>query len=131
MQIAAKEREFMKDLAPLLNRSPRLLKCLINIYRLVRARHTHNELIAFLTESEVVSEYQTVLFLLPVDVGLPNIAPGIFDKINETTSGSEDMSYARGQESAGSSAHWKSQRRADVITADHEPPPIKDFGWPD
>jgi exonuclease VII large subunit len=82
LKVTDPELDFMKELASLLGRSPRALKRFLNVYRLVKARLTANELQAFLSDqAETASDYQVVLFLLAVDVGAPEISPTFFEKI--------------------------------------------------
>jgi hypothetical protein len=82
LRVTGPELDYMKELAPLLGRSPRALKRFLNVYRLIKARLTANELQAFLSEqAETASDFQVALFLLAVDVGAPEISPALFEKI--------------------------------------------------
>jgi len=82
LKVTDPELVFMKELAPLLGRSPRALKRFVNVYRLLKARLTSNELQVFLSKRrETVSDYEVVLFLLAVDVGATDIAPIFFEKV--------------------------------------------------
>ncbi|MEN6428075.1 MAG: P-loop NTPase fold protein [Phycisphaerales bacterium] len=72
------EVEFMGRLALLLGRSPRALKRFVNVYRLIKARLSTYDHMFFLSTTEVVSDYQAVLFLLAVDTGVPRISSAFF-----------------------------------------------------
>ena len=78
LRITPAELSFMGELAPLLGQSPRSLKRFINVYRLVKARLTQNELIVFTAEGGILPDYKAVLFLLAIDVGMPEIAQRIY-----------------------------------------------------
>jgi hypothetical protein len=75
------ETEFMAMLAPLLDRSPRALKRFVNVYRLIKAGLTAAEQRGFHAVDGQVPPYQSVLFLLAVDTGFPELAKEFFEAL--------------------------------------------------
>ena len=102
LEITEAELKFMEQLSPLLGRSPRALKRFVNVYRLIKVSQPSGTLKAFLNpsvndghvlvdstrdnlgptpeknEAEMIADYQSVLFLLAVDTGLPDLAGDFF-----------------------------------------------------
>jgi KAP family P-loop domain len=73
-QLSAKEVGLLKQLGPLAGRSPRAVKRLLNLYRLLRATRTGSRLTEFLEGSSVSGnwpDYPGIQLCLAVEVGLP------------------------------------------------------------
>jgi hypothetical protein len=71
-QLSAEEVELLKQLGPLAGRSPRAVKRLLNLYRLLRATRTGSRLTEFLegTASGGWPDYPGVQLCLAIEVGL-------------------------------------------------------------
>jgi hypothetical protein len=69
----------MRDLAPLLGRSPRALKRFVNTYRLLKVRAGDAE--AFLREDPPIAPYRATAFLLALCTGMPDRAAGFIDAV--------------------------------------------------
>lgn len=82
LQIQPVEMRVIEELAPLLGRSPRALKRFVNVYRLIKASLTPYERQVFL-RSDMLPDYQAVLFLLAVDTGAPSAASSVFRAIRD------------------------------------------------
>ena len=73
-QLSAKEVELLKQLGPLAGRSPRAVKRLLNLYRLLRATRTGSRLTEFLEGNSASGnwpDYPGVQLCLAIEVGLP------------------------------------------------------------
>lgn len=82
MQVHDFEVQAIDALSPLLGRSPRALKRFVNLYRLIKASLTPIEHNSFIRQEEhMIGDYETVMFLLAVDTGLPRISRAMFDSI--------------------------------------------------
>jgi hypothetical protein len=81
LEILSTELEFMKELAPLIGRSPRAIKRFVNLYRLVKATldQTHHPLVV--EERALVGDHRAVLFMLAVVTGLPDLSRRFFETI--------------------------------------------------
>ncbi|UMP04475.1 P-loop NTPase fold protein [Amycolatopsis sp. EV170708-02-1] len=84
--ISPVELDFLPTLAPFI-RSPRAAKRLLNLYRLLRARFSGEELAGFLADGDREAPFRAVLVLLAVHVGHPD-AIRWFDDLEAT--GPED-----------------------------------------
>ncbi len=60
--------------------TPRLVKRLINIYRILRVEASSNDFGSFIINSSE-GHYRSVLLLLAINVGFPKLAPKVFDLI--------------------------------------------------
>ncbi|ONF73472.1 P-loop NTPase fold protein [Amycolatopsis keratiniphila] len=69
--ISSAELDFLPTLAPFI-RSPRAAKRLLNLYRLLRARFSGEELAGFLADGDREAPFRAVLVLLAVHVGHPD-----------------------------------------------------------
>ncbi len=78
-----KEIAFMKQLAPLLTRSPRSAKRFINTYRIIRAGIPDTHLDHMLKEHGDMAELCSIMFLLSVLTGTPRIAELVFKAIRK------------------------------------------------
>lgn len=74
LEIRPEELAFMRELAPLLGRSPRALKRFVNVYRLVKAGLSPYQRRVFTSPGTGMGDYRAVLFLLAVDTGAPRAA---------------------------------------------------------
>ena len=74
------ELDCMRDLAPLLGRSPRALKRFVNTYRLTKASLTPSERTAFVRRVNESSDFECVLLLLAIDCGLPALS-SVFQEV--------------------------------------------------
>jgi hypothetical protein len=73
-QLSAKEVGLLKQLGPLAGRSPRAVKRLLNLYRLLRATRTGSRLTEFLDGNNASGnwpDYPGVQLCLAIEVGLP------------------------------------------------------------
>jgi hypothetical protein len=73
-QLSAKEVDLLKQLGPLAGRSPRAVKRLLNLYRLLRATRTGSRLTEFLEGNSASGgwpDYPGVQLCLAIEVGLP------------------------------------------------------------
>lgn len=78
LDITPAEHAFIDRLVPLLDRSPRALKRFVNVYRLLKASLTPAEEDCFLdSEPGATTHYMTVLLLLAIVNGLPNLGDAI------------------------------------------------------
>ncbi len=78
-----REITFMKQLAPLLTRSPRSAKRFINTYRIIRAGISDTHLDRMLKEYGDISELCSIMFLLSILTGTPRIAELVFKAIRK------------------------------------------------
>lgn len=82
LQFVQQEAGAILELTPLLGRSPRSLKRFVNVYRLIKAGLTPREQAAFLDARDgILPDFFSVLFLIAVDVGLPDVTPALFEAI--------------------------------------------------
>jgi hypothetical protein len=72
LEISDSEQSFMGKLIPLLGKSPRAIKRFVNIYRLIKAGLSVQEINSFLSQDDILSDSDAVLFLLAVDNGIPS-----------------------------------------------------------
>jgi hypothetical protein len=79
----------MRELAPLLGRSPRALKRFVNVYRLVKAGLSPEQHRAFLAKENGLSDSRAVLFLLAVDTGAPRAAVELLRALRDPRERSE------------------------------------------
>lgn len=73
-QLTAKEVDLLKQLGPIAGRSPRAVKRLLNLYRLLRATRTGSRLTEFLEGSNASGnrpDYPGIQLCLAIEVGLP------------------------------------------------------------
>ena len=77
--ITRPELEFMRDLAPLMPRTPRAVKRFVNIYRLYKAALSSSALRAFLGTREEPGQYRAVQILLALVTGAPAFAKTVVD----------------------------------------------------
>jgi hypothetical protein len=80
LRIEEVEREFISQLAELIP-TPRAAKRFINIYRLIRATVSPEDLPGFVGEPGQPGEHRAVMVLLAVLTGFPRQAPYVFRKI--------------------------------------------------
>lgn len=87
--LSKEEKDYMKALATMVNRSPRSTKRFVNVYRIIRASHA----VAVTTGEErgaqlVAHDYKAILFLIAVLIGQPELVQGFFSKLrsHENTS---------------------------------------------
>ncbi len=80
LQITKAEKDYIHELAPILNKSPRAIKRFINTYRIVRV---HQE------GPENIDEYQGTLLLLAIMIGFPNASQSVFHQIATTETSTE------------------------------------------
>ena len=72
MQLSLRERRLMLELGPIAAKSPRAVKRMINLYRLIRASFGARDLDQFLGEgSATVPSYRAVQLVLAIEVGFP------------------------------------------------------------
>lgn len=77
------ELEFIKQISPLLGRSPRALKRFINIYRLIKASLSDTDRVAFAPATGSNAEFRTVMFLLAIVTHSPEISQKYFEALYE------------------------------------------------
>jgi hypothetical protein len=84
LTISDLERDGIAAVSGLLGRSPRSVKRFVNLYRLIKAGLSpavHEE---FVRKPEGgLSDYEAVLFLLAVDVGVPRASRSVFEFLTE------------------------------------------------
>ncbi len=68
------EISYMKEMAPLISRSPRAVKRFLNCYRLIKVGLPPEQLTSFLGEDGQHGEYKTVMILLGIITGAPSIS---------------------------------------------------------
>jgi hypothetical protein len=84
LELVQPEVEFMEQLTPLLERTPRAVKRFVNVYRLIKASLTPAEQDGFLDHPTSMGQpFQIVLLLLGIITGLPNIAPLFLNRLME------------------------------------------------
>ena len=76
-----KEREAMIALSRVIGRTPRTLKRFVNIYRIIKAGLSDQQLDAFIGTSPSDAQYRAVLLLLSVAHGAPDLAPAFFRQL--------------------------------------------------
>jgi hypothetical protein len=109
LTLRSNEIDYMKELAPLVGRSPRTVKRYINTYRIIRAGIPPRRLEAFLDETDVAG-YQAVLLLLAVVVGTPDVTHEVFESFERADPEREIMSMIA--EMDGTSTDWTNVRDA-------------------
>jgi hypothetical protein len=92
LEIITEEQEFIGELTPLLGRSPRALKHFVNIYRLIKAGLSEDEIKSFLSKKSSLSDFQAVLFLLAVDTGVPSVSEKLFQNFEKAFTKSLEIS---------------------------------------
>ncbi|MDQ3798926.1 MAG: P-loop NTPase fold protein [Acidobacteriota bacterium] len=88
LQILDEEQDFISELSTLLGRSPRALKRFVNIYRLIKAGLSEDELNSFQIEEDGIRDFEAILFLLAVDTGLPAVSEDLFGYFQKIYDGS-------------------------------------------
>jgi hypothetical protein len=82
LDIKPEELQFIDQLAPLLDRSPRALKRFVNVYRLLKASLPPAEQDTFLEQSAPLGgDYRAALLLLAIVNGLPTLSDALFDRL--------------------------------------------------
>ncbi|MEM7028161.1 MAG: P-loop NTPase fold protein, partial [Chloroflexota bacterium] len=82
LQIRQSELTFMKDLSPILGRSPRAIKRFINVYRLIKVGLDDQQHHTFFDEKDPgISNSQVVMFLLAILTGIPSLSKVFFETI--------------------------------------------------
>ncbi|MFC2141994.1 P-loop NTPase fold protein [Acidobacteriota bacterium] len=84
LELIRDELGVIRQLAPLIGRSPRAVKRFVNVYRIMRAGLHREELSAFLGEGDASPEFPATIFLLATLNGSPAIATEIFRQISTT-----------------------------------------------
>jgi KAP family P-loop domain/TIR domain len=74
------EVDYMKQLVPLIGRSPRAVKRFLNCYRLIKVGLTPAEFAEFVAEGKS-SNYKAVMILLGVITGAPTVSSFMLDKL--------------------------------------------------
>jgi len=83
LDIHGAELEYIELLAPLLGRSPRVLKRFVNVYRLLKASLSSEEEDGFLDADGGIAPFEAVLFLLALVTGLPDLSGPLFEGLAE------------------------------------------------
>lgn len=78
LELTGEELEFIESLAPIVGRTPRAVKRFVNVYRLIRAGITGDELEAFLTPKD---GFKALAFLLAILAGHPHQARTLFEAV--------------------------------------------------
>ncbi len=86
LEILQVELDFMRQLAPLLRRSPRAVKRFVNLYRLIKAGLKPSGLATFISDEEF-SDFKVVLFLLAVVTNLPGLSRPLVQGIRDDVIG--------------------------------------------
>lgn len=98
IRLSQPEKDVLKRLGPLAAKSPRAVKRMINIYRLIRVRIEGPALEAFLgAGNDEVPAFKAVLFALACEVGLPASTMAVVGKALSGLSPTS-WSYMRGKE---------------------------------
>lgn len=79
------EIEFMKQLSPLIGRSPRAVKRFLNCYRLIKVGLSANQLRTFLQKEGQPGEFTSVMLLLGVITGAPSISLYFIQELEKYT----------------------------------------------
>jgi hypothetical protein len=111
LKLQRKERDVMKQLAPLVGRSPRTVKRFVNTYRIIRAGVPARRIDALLEENPV-GDYKAILLLLAIVVGVPTISVELFAAIRDAESDTTAEAFAESLEDSG---EWK--KVSSAITA--------------
>jgi len=74
LKLSDKEIKYMKELTPLIGRSPRSVKRFLNCYRLIKVGMRPAQLKTFLGKHGRVGEYEAVMILLGIITGAPSIS---------------------------------------------------------
>jgi hypothetical protein len=77
------EVEYMKELVPLIGRSPRAVKRFLNCYRLIKVGLTAAELDGFVGEMGEGQGYRATMVLLGIITGTPTISSYVMDELWE------------------------------------------------
>ncbi len=85
LDIKADEKQCMVELAAIAGRSPRAVKRFINVYRLVKAGLSPDEMAAFEPDSRGGGSYRVTLLTLAVIIGYPLIAEDFFEELQHHT----------------------------------------------
>ena len=96
-QLRLEEVELLKQLGPLAGRSPRAVKRLLNLYRLLRATRTGSKLTEFLegSPSDPLPAYPGFQLCLAIEVGLPAAQIHRFREAVIIAAGSERTSVSQ------------------------------------
>lgn len=82
LEVDTEELAFMQELATIANRSPRAVKRLVNVYRLIKARVADQK--AFANGTDTLSGSHIVLFLLAVATGRPAVWTDLIRELSQT-----------------------------------------------
>jgi hypothetical protein len=83
LKLEGKEKKAMMALVKVIGRTPRTLKRFINVYRIIKAGLKDEKLNSFKGTGDSDGEFRTVLVLLGVAHGSPEVAPVFFRKLRE------------------------------------------------
>ncbi|MFL7810594.1 MAG: hypothetical protein AB8I80_18290, partial [Anaerolineae bacterium] len=86
LDVFGEELAFMKELAPIVGRSPRAIKRYVNLYRLIKATLEQSDAPLRIEPNErgdAPADHAVVLLLLGVVTGLPEISRCFFDAIQD------------------------------------------------
>ena len=77
------EIEYMKELVPLIGRSPRAVKRFLNCYRLIKVGLTPEEFDKFVGEQGESHGYKAVMILLGIITGAPTVSSYVIDELKK------------------------------------------------
>lgn len=77
------EKRFIKTLTPILSDSPRAVKRFINTCRLIKSHDRWGKSSTKAGDQEVLSSYESMVFLLSMVTGLPHFSAWFFEKMDQ------------------------------------------------
>jgi hypothetical protein len=90
LQLTQDERDYMVELAPIIGRSPRSVKRFVNCYRLLKSALDPDDLARVTRDGTV----QTVMLLLGLVTGLPDVAPALLANLRQAERTLTPMAWA-------------------------------------
>jgi len=83
LSLTDKEIEYMKELAPLIGRSPRAVKRFLNCYRLIKVGLRPAQLEAFIGKEGESPQYRALMILLGVITGTPTVSLYVIEELEK------------------------------------------------
>ena len=89
LSLSDKEVEYMKELSPLIGRSPRAVKRFLNCYRLIKVGLRPAQLKVFIGKNGESTQYRALMILLGVITGAPTVSLYVIEELEKIPKGTE------------------------------------------
>lgn len=91
LTLRVEEVDYMKELTPLIGRSPRAVKRFLNCYRLIKVGLRPSQLKKFIGDKGQSNDYKAVMILLGVITGAPLVSLYLTEELEKCSKGAKGM----------------------------------------